>query len=83
MRALSWGRWSRSIHQGGIHSGRPSGLMRQVQPFCKKCVWWYRHSSRVRLSKSVARRQESNPQCGVGRSSRVNGHIRGNCSRRL
>ena len=53
MRALSWGRWSRSIHQGGIHSGRPSGLMRQVQPFCRKCVWWYLHS-RLRLFRSVA-----------------------------
>ena len=37
--ALSWGRWSWSIHRGGIHSGDPSLLMRQVQPFCRKWVW--------------------------------------------
>jgi hypothetical protein len=44
MRALACGRWSWSIHQGGIHSGRPSVLMRQVQPFCRKWVWWYLQS---------------------------------------
>ena len=39
IRALIWGRWSWSIHQGGIHSGKPSGFIRQVQPFCRKWVW--------------------------------------------
>ena len=39
MRVLIWGRWSWSIHQGGIHSGKPSVLMRQVQPFWAKWVW--------------------------------------------
>jgi hypothetical protein len=48
MRVLIWGRWSWSIHQGGIHSGRPSAFIRQVQPFCRKWVWWYRQS-KVRL----------------------------------
>jgi hypothetical protein len=48
MRVLSWGRCSWSIHPGGIHSGRPSALMRQLQPFCRKWVWWYRQSN-VRL----------------------------------
>jgi len=48
MRVLICGCWSLSIHQGGIHSGNPSVLMRQVQPFCRKWVWWYRQSS-VRL----------------------------------
>jgi hypothetical protein len=28
--------------------GNPSALMRQLQPFCRKWLWWYRHS-RVRL----------------------------------
>ena len=53
MRVLVWGRWSRSIHQGGVHSGSSSALMRQVQPFCRKCVWWYLQT-RVRLSRSVS-----------------------------
>jgi hypothetical protein len=48
MRLLSWGLWSRSLHQGGIHSGRPSALMRQLQPFLRKRVRWYRQSN-VRL----------------------------------
>jgi hypothetical protein len=48
MRALIWGCWCWSIHQGGIHSGRSSALMRQVQPFWRKCVWRYLQS-RVRL----------------------------------
>ena len=48
MRVLIWGRWSWSIHHGGIHSGKPAALIRQVQPFCRKWVWWYLHS-RVRL----------------------------------
>jgi hypothetical protein len=39
MRVLIWGRWLRSIHQGGTHSGNPSVLIRQVQPFCRKWVW--------------------------------------------
>jgi hypothetical protein len=30
MRVLIWGRWLRSIHQGGTHSGNPSVLIRQV-----------------------------------------------------
>jgi hypothetical protein len=33
MRVLIWGRRLWSIHQGGIHFGSPSSLMRQVQPF--------------------------------------------------
>ena len=44
MRVLICGRCCWSIHQGGIHSGNPSSLMRQVQPFCRKWVWWYRQS---------------------------------------
>jgi len=52
MRVLMWGCWSWSIQRGGIHSGSRSVLMRQVQPFCAKWVWWYRQS-RVRLSRSV------------------------------
>ena len=36
MRVLICGRCCWSIHQGGIHSGNPSSLMRQVQPFCRK-----------------------------------------------
>jgi hypothetical protein len=39
MRVLSWGFWLRSIHQGGIHSGSPSALSRQAQPFCRKWAW--------------------------------------------
>ena len=31
IRALNCGRCCRSIHQGGVHSGSPSPLMRQVQ----------------------------------------------------
>ena len=53
MRALIWGRCCWSIHHGGIHSGKPSVLMRQVQPFCRKWVWWYLQS-KVRLSRSVS-----------------------------
>ena len=52
MRVLSWGRWARSIQRGGIHSGRPSVLIWQVQPFCRKWVWWYLQT-KVRLSRSV------------------------------
>ena len=52
MRVLSWGRWARSIQRGGIHSGKPSVLIWQVQPFCRKWVWWYRQT-KVRLSRSV------------------------------
>jgi hypothetical protein len=48
MRVLSRGRCSWSVHQGGTHSGNPSALMRQLQPLCRKWLWWYRHS-RVRL----------------------------------
>ena len=33
MRVLTWGRRLWSIHQGGIHSGKPSSLMRHAQPF--------------------------------------------------
>ena len=52
IRVLMLGCWCWSIQRGGIHSGRPSALMRQVQPFCRKWVWWYLQS-RVRLSRSV------------------------------
>ncbi|HVD81855.1 MAG TPA: hypothetical protein VNB87_15110 [Propionibacteriaceae bacterium] len=38
MRELTCGRWSWSIHQGGIHSGKPSAFIRQVQPFLQKVV---------------------------------------------
>jgi hypothetical protein len=51
MRVLSWGRCSWSIHQGGIHSGRPSALIRQAQPFWRKWVSRYRQSN-VRLARS-------------------------------
>jgi hypothetical protein len=36
IRLLSWGRCSGSIQRGGIHSGKPSALMRQLQP-CSRC----------------------------------------------
>jgi hypothetical protein len=48
MRVLSWGGWAGSIHRGGSHSGKPSALIWQLQPFCRKWVCWYRQS-RVRL----------------------------------
>jgi len=40
MRLLTCACWFWSIHQGGIHSGRPSVFIRQVQPFWAKWVWW-------------------------------------------
>ena len=33
------GFWSRSTYRGGVHSGIPSGLIRQVQPRVVK-LWW-------------------------------------------
>jgi hypothetical protein len=54
MRVLSWGRCSWSIRllagcSGGIHSGRPSALIRQAQPFWRKWVSRCRQSN-VRLA---------------------------------
>ena len=63
MRLLVWGCWSWSIQRGGIHSGSPSAVIRQVQPFCRKWVWWYLQSS-VRFSRSVRPpRIQSNMWC--------------------
>jgi len=63
MRVLVWGCWSWLIHWGGIHSGSPLVLMRQVQPFCWKWVWWHLQS-RVMLSRSVGPpRIQSNMWC--------------------
>jgi hypothetical protein len=54
MRVLINGVRLRSAQPGGVHSGRPSGLMEQVQPWAAKSWWWYLHS-RVRLVISESR----------------------------
>ena len=62
-----------SIHRGGIHSGSPSALMRQVQPFCRKWVWWYRQSRGCRTNL----RHEVGAVCALGGATgRPGRHLR-------
>jgi hypothetical protein len=69
------------IQRGGIHSGSPSGLMRQVQPFGRKGC------GGICTAKSGCQdrwgRRESNPQYDAGRTIGVGGCSREMSIRRL